>query len=105
MKQLLILVSFLLSFSFSAHSAEQVLCMESGQNSAFIMAELTKGEVTLKHMNIDGSIKLEEKLKGSDPELSVMNATDEEGNSIIIINSITGDDKKGIKSRVLVCSK
>lgn len=112
MNRLLILSSLLLSFGFSVNANDPIpvptkaLCMESGQTSPFILAEIYEdhGEVELKYMNLDGSIISSETLRGSDPDLSITNLTTDEGDKLTLIQSIISEEA-GLKIKVLVCTK
>ncbi len=109
MKSLLILL--ILSFgmyasatSFPPNPPVQALCMESGQDSPFIMAEIYENEATveLKYMNMDGTEQSKVELMGTEPDLSINHVTGEDGEKLIIIQSISATET-GVSVKVLVC--
>lgn len=103
MKQLFISI-YLLSFSFSAGAYEQVLCTESKQESPFVLAEYFTEDgsltVILKSIGSDGEVSKVDTLVGSEPDLSITSVTTDEGEMIVIIQSMNIET---MEFRTLVC--
>lgn len=104
-------ISAILVMSFSTLAfANQVVCLESGQTAMFLTAEYqeskdpkTPHKVEISAYAPDGTVT-KETIEGREPELGIMNATDEEGQSLVLITSMIPDNNK-LNVRILVCHK
>lgn len=89
-------------------SLEKAICLESGQTSPYIGVEYStsKDIFDLRIISADSSGKvIVENIEGSDPELSIRKAVTDDGETLIIINSMKFDEQSlEATIRVLVCS-
>ena len=59
-------------------------------------------QVTLKEINLEGSVLSQVDLVGNPPDLDVVNATTDKGDELVLIHSIQAS-ATGLERRVLVC--
>lgn len=110
MKKLLAGLLFLGSISSFAYTTTNMICSESKQTSAFIQIVLHEAsndqEKTFAiktEMEFDGTVISSVKLEGNEPDFSIMKATTEEGDQIVIVSQMI-DDENGVQNYQYVCA-
>lgn len=111
MKKLILSLLLLQSVSAFAYTKSELLCSESKQTSAFIKIELfeavssTEKTFAVKYeYKYDGTVISKVVMEGEDPDFTIMNATTDEGEKIVIISQIF-DNESGFQNNQYVCGK
>jgi hypothetical protein len=92
--------------SFPPEPPIKALCMESGQKSSYILAEIYENEATvdLSYMATDGTVQTKLELTGAVDSLTFSHMSNKNGDNFIIVQSIAQTKaEKNIK--ILVCAK